>query len=316
VAQASAAAAEALDRFDSAHDAAPTQRGLRIIREVAWRLREVGYDSRICDIIEAQAATIDVNSAPPPTADLRAAVLSTFETLRREIDELAVPGGARAAPAAEAAPQATTRQAAAPEPQMSQPAAFDLEASQPEPSRPEVSQPESPLPEALVHEAPPPEVPNTPAQVAVDETVVETVPEPVAELPTPLPPEGDAAAALPDPQFDAASTPEAVVDEEIVLAPPPEHDHAPAGEDAPAVVAPAPEIVVAPAPEIDVVTADAVAAPPPQPAPLHTSPIPPNTLSLGESLLARGMVTSPASKADPLAPIRRMSQAEKIAFFS
>ena len=48
----------------------------------------------------------------------------------------------------------------------------------------------------------------------------------------------------------------------------------------------------------------------------RTSPTPPNTLSLGESLLARGMVTSPASKADPLAPIRRMSQAEKIAFFS
>jgi hypothetical protein len=39
--------------------------------------------------------------------------------------------------------------------------------------------------------------------------------------------------------------------------------------------------------------------------------------SLGSSLIANGMVRRPrASDADPLAPIRRMSQAEKIAFFS
>ena len=39
--------------------------------------------------------------------------------------------------------------------------------------------------------------------------------------------------------------------------------------------------------------------------------------SLGASLIANGIVrTTDASAADPLAPIRRMSQAEKIAFFS
>jgi hypothetical protein len=39
--------------------------------------------------------------------------------------------------------------------------------------------------------------------------------------------------------------------------------------------------------------------------------------SLGSSLLANGIVTRPrASRPDPLAPIRRMSQTEKIAFFS
>ncbi|MGG6495520.1 UNVERIFIED_CONTAM: hypothetical protein NY603_21610, partial [Bacteroidetes bacterium 56_B9] len=43
------------------------------------------------------------------------------------------------------------------------------------------------------------------------------------------------------------------------------------------------------------------------PAALHASPAPPTTVSLGESLLARGMVTAPANKPDPLAPIRRMS---------
>jgi hypothetical protein len=37
-------------------------------------------------------------------------------------------------------------------------------------------------------------------------------------------------------------------------------------------------------------------------------------LSLGASLLARGMVNAP--RPDPLAPLRRMTQAEKLAFFS
>ncbi|HEY0234921.1 MAG TPA: hypothetical protein VGC86_07710 [Afipia sp.] len=38
--------------------------------------------------------------------------------------------------------------------------------------------------------------------------------------------------------------------------------------------------------------------------------------SLGHSLLAHGIVSPKATTTDPLAPIRRMSQAEKIAFFS
>ena len=39
--------------------------------------------------------------------------------------------------------------------------------------------------------------------------------------------------------------------------------------------------------------------------------------SLGSSLLANGIVSRPrVSRPDPLAPIRRMSQNEKIAFFS
>lgn len=39
--------------------------------------------------------------------------------------------------------------------------------------------------------------------------------------------------------------------------------------------------------------------------------------SLGASLIANGIISKPSSpRSDPLAPIRRMSQAEKIAFFS
>jgi hypothetical protein len=57
--------------------------------------------------------------------------------------------------------------------------------------------------------------------------------------------------------------------------------------------------------------------------PLAIQPSPPPSLqpslqpSLGSTLIANGIVRRPnALQSDPLAPIRRMSQAEKIAFFS
>jgi hypothetical protein len=55
----------------------------------------------------------------------------------------------------------------------------------------------------------------------------------------------------------------------------------------------------------------------PQPPAIQPSFQPSLEVSLGSSLIANGMVRRPhAAMSDPLAPIRRMSQAEKIAFFS
>jgi hypothetical protein len=80
---------------------------------------------------------------------------------------------------------------------------------------------------------------------------------------------------------------------------------------APVIVAKAPEPVVAPPPPP---VQQVVQAPPPPPAP---APAPAVEMSLGSSLIASGMLRKPVTAAnDPLAPIRRMSQAEKIAFFS
>ena len=59
--------------------------------------------------------------------------------------------------------------------------------------------------------------------------------------------------------------------------------------------------------------------PPVQPAlqPVaETAPEPAPEVSLGSSIIASGLVRKPVAANDPLAPIRRMSQAEKIAFFS
>jgi hypothetical protein len=73
---------------------------------------------------------------------------------------------------------------------------------------------------------------------------------------------------------------------------------------APAITAKAPEPVAAPPAQ------PIIQAPPPAPAPAVE-------MSLGSSLIASGLLKKPMTAAnDPLAPIRRMSQAEKIAFFS
>jgi hypothetical protein len=58
-------------------------------------------------------------------------------------------------------------------------------------------------------------------------------------------------------------------------------------------------------------------AAPAQPPAIQPSLPPSLQPSLGSTLIANGIVRRPnASQSDPLAPIRRMSQAEKIAFFS
>jgi hypothetical protein len=60
-----------------------------------------------------------------------------------------------------------------------------------------------------------------------------------------------------------------------------------------------------------------IAAPPVATIEPPAAPLPPPQPSLGSTLIASGIVRRPVSMAsDPLAPIRRLSQAEKIALFS
>ncbi len=84
---------------------------------------------------------------------------------------------------------------------------------------------------------------------------------------------------------------------------------------APAIIAKAPEPVAVPAPP-PVQRVVQVVQPPPPPAAVPVPPAPVE-VSLGSTIIASGMLRKPVTAAnDPLAPIRRMSQAEKIAFFS
>jgi hypothetical protein len=78
-----------------------------------------------------------------------------------------------------------------------------------------------------------------------------------------------------------------------------------------------PVLEAPPADPVGVAAKPAPMAAPPQPAPIQTSHPVSREPSLGSALIANGIVRRPdVSGPDPLAPIRRMSQAEKIAFFS
>ncbi len=130
-------------------------------------------------------------------------------------------------------------------------------------------------------------------------------------------------------RLDAAGSPAPVTD--ITPAPKP----APAAEpirtappppaDVPAIDVPAPEAAMTEPPPAAVLAATPApepirAAPTPAPAATPAADEPPQEeapLSLGQTLLTEGMVTLPAPPAaDALAALRRMTQADKLAFFS
>jgi hypothetical protein len=82
-------------------------------------------------------------------------------------------------------------------------------------------------------------------------------------------------------------------------------------------LAPAEFEIAAEAPEPIVAESVEPVAETPAQAAVEAAPEPAREISLGSSIIASGIVRKPGVAAnDPLAPIRRMSQAEKIAFFS
>jgi hypothetical protein len=158
------------------------------------------------------------------------------------------------------------------------------------------------------HDAAPSSVRETPPSPSA--TMDEQAPAATAEFPSEPAPEAAAAAPFDD---VAATAPIETTATEVEIA----HDDAVLDLIALEMAAPdfdEPDIAEAHVMETNPVEPDIISqiAEPPQPEP---APIP--QPSLGASLIASGIVLRPASSyADPLAPIRRMSQAEKIAFFS
>src|SRR6195256_1896225 len=57
--EARAAATAAIDGPVVEENLAPVRKGARIIREIAWRWREIGADSRICDLLDSQVNAIE-----------------------------------------------------------------------------------------------------------------------------------------------------------------------------------------------------------------------------------------------------------------
>lgn len=217
---------------------APSRKCARVIREIAWGLRESGADGRICFLLESQVDAINAACDHVATGGMRDGVLQAFDQAAREIAAIA---------------PSTMEFQAEDEPVTA------LHTADPAPM--EVSDDvqiavadEELFDVAAMSEASSPEM-TTEALLLAKESLPVELATPAEEI--------------------EASEPEMAAQLEIM-----------------------PET---PQPVLEIVPEIAMAAP----------------VSLGESLIASGIIARPATpRSDPLAPIRRMSQAERIAFFS
>jgi hypothetical protein len=253
VAEARVAASAVLDGLGIEASLAPIRNGARVIRETLLKLREIGADGRIYDLMDSQVGAIEGGCGRLAAADAHAALTAAFDLIEARTKRFAGDDTERPSQVSEAAQPP------------SQTAYEETPAAVPEATPPSGTAPET----AAVAAVSPPE------DIAATAEIDNAAPDTETALDDAL----DMIAlemAAPDLADDNA-------DEFFITEP----DMA-----EPAIVA----------------RVEPIVAPKPAPTP---------EFSLGASLIANGIVRRPdTSVADPLAPIRRMSQAEKIAFFS
>ena len=93
---AQASAIEALDGLALEQKLAPLRKGARVIREISWRLREIGNDGRICDLIDSQVAVIENGAGQISSDEAKAALNAAFASIAGRLAEF---GDAEEAPA-------------------------------------------------------------------------------------------------------------------------------------------------------------------------------------------------------------------------
>jgi hypothetical protein len=98
--QATEMAASAADGLTIDDRLAPIHRGAMILKEISWRWREIGAESRVCDSIESQVDAIQDSCSQLASVDTRAAFAAAFELMRTRIEALAKENGLAVPPAA------------------------------------------------------------------------------------------------------------------------------------------------------------------------------------------------------------------------
>ncbi|KRQ09040.1 chemotaxis protein histidine kinase CheA [Bradyrhizobium sp. USDA 4518] len=335
-----ASAIAALEGISFEQSLAPVRKGVRVIREISWRLREIGNDGRICDIIDSQVSAIEAGAAEVSIDDAKAVLDAGFAALARRLSEFDPDKAATPAaePAVAEAPVAEPPAAASAPPPVADGAALDMAATPPAP-------PQEAAAARIVEAAIPAAAPGTEAATAVtpqpseawlkaeaalaeaeaaelarvtDETAADAHDDAVLDLIA-------MEMGAPDPIDEEAIAEEMRAAEEMRVAEAMDVAEAMAAE--PEIVAPA--IQPEPAPKVEVRAevkiepvavapiAETLVMPPPLRPAVEPAPAPAAEISLGSTIIASGLLKRPTVAAnDPLAPIRRMSQAEKIAFFS
>jgi hypothetical protein len=322
-----AAASGAIDSLALEETLAPVRKGARVIREIAWRWREIGADGRICDLLDSQVNAIEGACGQIEATDPKAVLSAAFDLIEAQIAELG--------DSDTASPQAVETAAAPPSPLPASPvepaempaadlemapaaAAINFATSTSAPAMPDETRLATADAAAMTAEAQTPDTqaPDTQAAdahagyaQAGDMTVSDTldvdaqddaVLRMVAlEMAAPDPSEIDLSADTARNEIDVVESPPA---DPVRVAQQPRPTAVPA-------ISPSRQTSLQPS-----LQPSLQASPQPSPEP---SPEPSFEPSLGSALLASGVLQKPnASHSDPLAPIRRMSQAEKIAFFS
>jgi hypothetical protein len=352
--EARAAAAASLENLSPEQSLAPVRKGARVIREIAWRLREIGADGRICDLIDSQVDVIEGGCGQISSIDPLSALGAAFDLIEGRIakfgdDDVAAPEATgEAMPAAAAVPPDETPAAAEATIEAATATADATDNVEVTMAVPASSAESTAAAAEALEMAETSEIAETlrtaeTSKATVAEVALEAMPQvlqealhealgaapEVAEAPEAADAHDDAVLAMvalemaaPD-SSDTGDTFEkdtdeiyieksAVADLEIIPARAEPQNPEP----------PAPEPIAVPAspPAIQLLVQPSVqplVQPPFETTSLEPSPEPSSEPSLGSSLVASGIVRRPkASVSDPLAPIRRMSQAEKIAFFS
>jgi hypothetical protein len=297
--EARAAGLAALDGLALEEALAPVRKGARVIREISWRLREIGADGRICDLIDSQLSAIETGCGQISLADGRSGLSAAFDLLEQRIGALDDSGGTKPPVVEEAisspwaAPAHETPAAAV---ETAPPVATH------EPQAPRNSS--APPDEAVVAA---PEMADVPPEVADahDEAVLDMI---AFEM---------AAADPSDIDDDVYADPADADGDILIVEPPPAEPQTTARALEPAAVpAMAPVVQTSLEPSLSRPSFERPVEPSLEPS-LGPSLGPSLEPSLGATLIANGIVRRRQALApDPFAPIRRMSQAEKIALFS
>ena len=322
------AASGAIDSLALEETLAPVRKGARVIGEIAWRWREIGADGRICDLLDSQVNAIEGACGQIEATDPKAVLSAAFDLIEAQIAELG--------DSDTASPQAAETAVSPPSPFRASPAepgempaadlamvvaaaaTSDLDAATSALAMPDQALPataaatemtaEAAGAQTLDTQAPDTQAPDT--QAADARAAYAQAGDMPASDTLDVDAQDDAVLrmvalemAAPDPS-DIGLPAETARDEiDVVEAPPADPVRVAQQAGPTAVPAISPSLQPSLQPPLQ-------ASPQPSPEP---SPEP----SLGSALIASGVLRKPnASHSDPLAPIRRMSQAEKIAFFS
>ncbi len=135
--QANEAAASAFDNAALEASLAPIRIGIRIIKEISWRWREIGADGRICDLIDSQLDAIEAGCAKIAERNPHAALIAAFNEIKESIDAFSDMESIDTAPPAEDAIETAS------------PSASDFTAQTEEDAvRAGIAEPQAPTPEA------------------------------------------------------------------------------------------------------------------------------------------------------------------------